>query len=76
MDRNITPMNGGEQASFKETLILNLRRNKEISLQNVKFYQEKAELCDRVIDIVVNDGPASYFAEKMQELQAGIPQDR
>ncbi len=75
MDRNITPMDGGEQVSFKETLILNLQRNKEICKQNIAVFEEKISMCDELVDLLNREDAAAEFAEKMQKLQAGIPQN-
>ena len=75
MDRNITPMNGGEQVSFKDTLILNLQRNKEICKQNITVFEEKISMCDELVDLLNREDAAAEFAEKMQKLQAGIPQN-
>lgn len=77
MDRNTSEMTGGEQASFKETLILNLQRNKEILKQNIAAINRGIVLCDELVDILEEDGSASIFAEKMQELQSiNLPQGR
>ena len=75
MDRNITPMNGGEQVSFKDTLILNLQRNKEICKQNIAVFEEKISMCDELVDLLDREDAAAEVAEKMQKLQAGIPQN-
>lgn len=77
MERNVTPMTGGEQASFKETLILNLQRNKEILKQNIGAINRGLVLCDELVALLEDDGPAAIFAEKMQELQTlNMPQGR
>lgn len=65
-----------EPASFKETLILNLQRNKNICLANVELFQKKAVMCEELVELLQSDegSSAAGFAEKMQKLQEGVPQ--
>lgn len=65
MDRNNKPVNSETEqpASFKDSVIMNLKRNKMVM-------QHKINLIDQAIEMAENNDDALKFAQLMGELQA------
>jgi len=70
MAREITPSEGEQpMLSFKESVILNLQRNKGIMQDNIEACKQAIILIDKAIEQAEANNDAMAFAETMQKLQ-------
>jgi len=66
------PVNPEQPASFKDSILLNLERNKLAIKNQIKQLERKLELCDEVAIIVNNNPSVCEFAQLMGELQTNV----
>ena len=74
MDREQQPAQ--QPLPFKESLILNLERNKDIIIHNQAVFDKNINLIDELIELIRENPDVAEFAEKMQELQTSAQQAR
>lgn len=66
------PVNPEQKLSFKDSILLNLERNKLAIKSQIQQLERKLELCDKVAVIVNNNPSVCEFSQLMSELQQDV----
>ena len=57
-----------KQLSFKESLILNLQRNRQVAVDQIEASKKAIELIDKAVTVVQTSEEVVNFAELMQQV--------
>jgi predicted transcriptional regulator len=64
------PAQEPKQLSFKESLILNLQRNRQVAVDQIEASKKAIELIDKAVTIVQTSEEVVNFAETMQQVNS------